>query len=340
MEKVFARINALDGAISSAPSDEKMEEIRKFSLQAAQWVEKEEDCTLEYKELCRRLEAVLQEFIENGFFAEATPIINVFSKINDGTLKKDDKIRDISIKILRNLASDNNFNLLFKEINTNDNNKKNDACQVFAGFGSIVINKLLDGLKKASDSKARVSILHIIEEMGPVAIPAIKASIDINAPWYYLRNMAYVLGRIGNEKSIEILKPLLQHKEKRVRKEAFKSVCQTGASMRGPLFLSVLPHVDKELRSDIIEMLGKIKYAEAVNDLQFMLKSKHSTMAKSDQISLQEEICKALGAIGSPTAIRILSEIVEAKSILGMGSYPKEVKNAAESALAYIRRKQ
>jgi|GEM_PF-478613 len=340
LEKVFARINALDGAISSAPSEEKMEEIRELSRQAAQWLEKEEDCTLEYKELCRRLETVLQEFIENGFFAEATPIINAFSKINDGTLKKDEKIRDISIKILRNLASDNNFNLLFKEINTNDNNKKNDACQVFAGFGSIVINKLLDGLKKASDSKARVSIIHIIEEMGPVAIPAIKASIDMNAPWYYVRNMAYVLGRIGNEKSIEILKPLLLHKEKRVRKEAFKSACQTGGSMRGPLLLSILPHVDKELRMDIIEMLGKIKYAEAVTDLQYMLKSKYNTMAKNDQISLQEEICKTLGAIGSSSAIKILSEIAEAKSILGMGSYPKEVKNAAERALAYIRRKQ
>lgn len=339
LEKVFARINALDGAISSIPSDEKMEEIRQFSLQASQWVEKEEDCTLEYKELCRRLEAVVQGFIDSGFFAEATPIIIAFSKINDGTLKKDEKIRDISIKILRNLASDNNFNTLFKEINTNEKNKKNEACQVFAGFGSIVINKLLDGLKKASDSKARISIIHIIEEMGSVAIPAIKASIDMNAPWYYLRNMAYVLGRIGNEKSIEILKPLLMHKEKRVRKEAFKSVCQSGGSMRGPLLVSVLSHVDKELRINVIEALGKIKYAEAVTDLQYMLKTKYSTMAKNDQISLQEEICNALGAIGSPDAVKILTEIVEAKSILGIGAHPKEVKYAAERALAYIKRR-
>jgi len=339
LEKVFTRINAMDGAIGAMPSEEKMAMINKLSIQAAEWVEREENCTLEYKELCRRLEALLQEFISNGFFAEATPIINAFSKINTGTLKKDDGVRDISIRILRNLASDNNFNILFKEINTGEKNKKNEACQVFAGFGSIVINKLLDGLKKASDSKARISIIHIIEEIGPVAIPAIKASIDMNAPWYYLRNMAYVLGRIGNEKSIDILKPLLLHKEKRVSKEAFKSVYQTGGNMRGSLLLSVLPHVDKELRINIIEMLGKIKCAEAVTDLQFMLKSKAGTMAKNDQISLQEEICNALGAIGSTEAIKILSEIAESKSILGMGAYSKEVKYAAERALAYIKKR-
>ncbi|PKN52725.1 MAG: hypothetical protein CVU55_05725 [Deltaproteobacteria bacterium HGW-Deltaproteobacteria-13] len=339
LEKVFNRMNALEGALESIPSEEKMEMIRKSSMQAARWVEKEEACTPEYKELCQRLETLLQEFINYGFFAEAASIINVFSKINDGALIKDDHVREVSSKVLRNLASDNNFNILFKEINDNGRNKQNEACQIFAGFGNVVIDKLLDGLRKATDSKARISIIHIIEEMGPAAIPAIKASIDMNAPWYYLRNMAYVLGRIGNEKNVDILKPLLLHQEKRVRKEAFKSIVQTGGKMRGSFFLSVLPHVDKELRINIVEMLGKIKCTEAVTDLQFMLKSKHDTMAKNDQVSLQEEICNALGAIGSPEAVKTLSEIAESKSILGIGSYPKEVKYAAERALAYIRRK-
>lgn len=339
LEKVFNRMNALEGALEAIPSEEKMEMIRKSSMQVVQWVEKEETCTPEYKELCERLEILLQEFISYGFFAEATSIINVFSKINDGTLKKNDKVQDVSLKILRSLASDNNFNILFKEINDNARNKQNEACQIFASFGNVVIDKLLDGLRKATDSKARISIIHIIEEMGPAAIPAIKASIDMNAQWYYLRNMAYVLGRIGNEKNIDILKPLLLHQEKRVRREAFKSIVQTGGKMRGSFFLSVLPHVDKELRISIVEMLGKIKCTEAVTDLQFMLKSKHDMMAKNDQISLQEEICNALGAIGSPQAIKTLAEVAESKSILGIGSYPKEVKYAAERALAYTKRK-
>jgi hypothetical protein len=339
MEKVFTRINALDGAIESIPSEEKMDMLRKLSIQSAEWIEKENAVTPEYKELCRRLEALLQEFISNGFFAEATPIINVFSKIYNGTVKKDDDIKDISLKVLRNLASTNNFNILFKEINTNKNDKKNEASQIFAGFGSLVIDKLLDSLKKDNDSKARISIIHIIEEMGPAAIPAIKASINMNTPWYYLRNMAYVLGRIGDESSVDVLKPLLLHKEKRVRKEAFKSIVQTGGNMRGPMLLSMLFLVDQELRVNIIEVLGKVKCREAVTDLHNILKS-NSTMAKNDDISLPEKICNALGAIGSPEAIKVLTAIAESKSILGIGSYPKEVKYAAERTLAYIKRKQ
>jgi hypothetical protein len=338
MEKVITRINALDGAIESIPSEEKMDMLRKVSIQSAEWIEKEDAVTSEYKELCRRLEALLQEFISNGFFAEAMPIINVFGKIYDGTLKKDDDIKEISLKVLRNLASTNNFNILFKEINTNEHNKKNEASQIFSGFGSLVIDKLLDSLRKDSDSKTRISIIHIIEEMGPAAIPAIKASINMNTPWYYLRNMAYVLGRIGNESSVDVLKPLLLHKEKRVGKEAFKSIVQTGGNMRGPMLLSMLFLVDQELRVNIIEALGKVKCKEAVTDLHNMLKSS-STMAKSD-ISLPEKICNALGAIGSPEAIKVLTVIAESKSILGIGSYSKEVKYAAERTLAYIKRKR
>ncbi len=339
LEKVFTRLNAMNGDLASLPSEEKMAEIIKLVAQVAEWLEKEETFTPEYKKLCERLETLLQDFIVHGYFAEAGTIINVFSKINNGTLKRDDKVRDVSLKIIKNLATDHNFNILFKEINTNERNKQNEACKIFAGFGNVVINKLLDGLKRATDSKARISILHVVEEMGDAAIPAVKATIDMSAPWYYLRNMAYLLGRIGNEKNIDVFEPLLLHKEKRVRMEAFKSIVQTGGNKRGALFLSILPQVDKELRINIIEMLGKIKYAEAVTDLQFMLKSKYSTLAKNDQIYLQEEICSALGAIGSPEAVKVLSEVAESKSILGIGTFSKEVKYAAERALSYIRKR-
>ncbi len=338
VEKVFIRLNAMDGAIESIPSAEKIEMISHLSLQAAQWLETETKFTPQFKETCLRLQKLLQDFIQNGFIAEANPIVNVFSRINEEKLIKDDKIRVLSLEVIKNLASDSNFNILFKEINTNEKNHQYEALKLFTGLGEVVLKKLLSVLKNASDSKVRISILHTIEAMGSAAIPAIKSSINMYEPWYYLRNLAYMLGRIGNDTSVDALKPLLLHKEKRVRMEAFKSINQTGGDKRGALLLSVLPEVDQDLRVNIIEILGKVKCKEAVTDLHDMLKSK-SSMSKEDLISMQEKICKALGSIGSPEAIKTLSEVVESKSILGIGSYPKEVKYAAERALEYIRKK-
>jgi HEAT repeat protein len=330
----------MDGAIASLPSEEQRDMVKRLSAHTAKWIEMGTTVTPVYKEICHRLQTLLQDFINHGYFAEANTIIDVFSKINNGTLKKDDKVREISLEVLRNLASENNIYSLFKEININDNDKKTtEACQILAGFGDLVINKLLNIVRDSNDSKERIRIIHIIEKIGHAAIPGIKASISINAPWYYLRNMAYILGLIGNETSADTLRTLLLNKDKRVRNEAFKSIGQTGGNKKGSVLLSVLPQADQELKVKIIEMIGKIRCTEAVTNLLDMLKNKH-LIAKDEQISLQEKICNALGSIGSPEAIKTLLEIAEAKSILGIGSYPKEVKAAAERALANIKRKQ
>jgi len=339
MMKALSRLGEMDGNIESANSREQKDIINKSSEPLIEWLKIVTFVTPDYKNICQNIEKLLQELIRQKFFAEAVPIMNVFSNINSGVLQKDDQVRDVSLEIFRNLASENNINILLKEHRTNENNKKLEAGQILAGFGNIIVNKLLDTIRDSSDSKERVRLIHMIEEIGQEAIPIIKERIHINAPWYFLRNLAYIMGRIGNESSIDMLQPLLLHKDKRVRMETFKSITQAGGNKKGPILLSVLPQADQDLRVNIVEVLGKIKSVEAVPELMTMLKDK-SSISKDHQISLQEKICNALGAIGSTKAIPLLSEITESKSFLGISSYPVEIKYAAKRALASIQRKQ
>lgn len=340
MTQVLKRLQEMKDGAEPFSSEEQTESIKKLSVSVIKWIETETAVTPDYIKKLDGIQKLVQEFISHGLLTEANSIIAVFSKINTGVLKKDEKIRAISLQVLRNLASESNINCLFKEININEKNKTTDAFQILSGFGDdFIINKLLDIVRYAKDSKERIRIIHIIQEMGQKTIPAIKESISIDAPWYFLRNMAYIIGRIGNEENADMLEPLLFHKDKRVRMESFKSIGQIGGGRRGSLLLSALPDVDYELKVNIIEMLGKIKCTEAVAALQDMLKSK-SSMSRDEQIALQEKICTALGFIGSPEAIPTLSEIAESKSFLGIGSYPVEVKYSAARALKSIQRKQ
>ena len=84
MEKVFTRMNAMDGAIESHPSAEQREMIKRLSVRAAEWIEMETTFTPAYKKICHRLQILLQDFITYEFFAEAYPIIDVFSKVKLG----------------------------------------------------------------------------------------------------------------------------------------------------------------------------------------------------------------------------------------------------------------
>ena len=79
--------------------------------------------------------------------------------------KKDDKMREVSLEVLQNLASENNINVLFKELSINEKNKI-EVCQILVEVVDIIMNKLLNSLRYTSDSKERISIIHIIEEGG------------------------------------------------------------------------------------------------------------------------------------------------------------------------------
>lgn len=329
--------NELAGAIESLPYDQQIKTINKLSGKLVEWIKRETTATPAYKKICNGMQKLFHNLINQERFDEAIPIIQVFDSINRGTLKKDDRIKAISSEVLFNMASEDNINILLREFDAGEQNKETEADKILGGFGDIILNKLLDIVKDVKDSKERVRIIHLIEEMGQKAIPGIKDRIsNINAPWYYLRNLAYILGHIGNETNVQILQPLLLHKNERVRMEALKSISQTGGDQRGPLLLSVLPQADDQLRINIIEMLGKAKFAQAVPQLLDILKNK-SLMTN---IPLQEKVCNALGTIGASEAIPALSEIAESKSFLGIRSYPVEVKYAAKRALASIKRKQ
>ncbi|MFA5324434.1 MAG: HEAT repeat domain-containing protein [Smithella sp.] len=342
-ENADIRIQAsteLTTIIEPLAPDEQINLLKRISGKLAEWIKRETLVTPAYKKICDSLQMLLQNLILQEQFAEAIPILDVFSDIHTGLIEKENNVREVSRKVLEELASQDNIQILFRELNANDKHKENEATHILAKFDDMILNKLLDMVKDITDSNERVRVIHLIRRLGHRAIPSIQERIsDINAPWYYLRNLAYILGHIGNEESTYILQPLLLHKNDKVRMEALKSIVQTGRNQRGPLLLSVLPQAEKELKLNIIETLGKIRCIEAVPNLLDMLKNK-SSLSKEEQISLQQNICNALGAIGSPETINTLSEIAESKSFLGLRSYPLEVKYAAKRALASIARKQ
>lgn len=339
MMNALNRLEQMNGNVESFSSQAQRDQIRKLSGTVIEWITAESATTPYYKKICQSTQKLVGGLIKHKLFSDAIPIMDVFIKIHNGTLVKDDQTKAISQEMLRHLASEDNINILFHAFQTNENNQKNEAGQILAGFGNIIVNKLLDVIRDSSDSKERVRMIHLIEEMGQKAIAVISERVHMDAPWYFLRNLAYILGRIGNETSADILRPFLLYKDKRVRMEALKSIIQTGGNQKGSILLSVLPQADQDFRINIIETLGKIKYAEAVPELLDMLKSKTS-MDKAKQIAFHEKICDALGAIGSTKAIPVLSEITESKSFLGISSYPVETKYAAKRALTSIQRKQ
>jgi hypothetical protein len=313
--------------------------IERLSTRLIEWIKIESIATLAYKKICNNLKDLIRDFIREGRFAEAIPILDVFSNINTGILKKNDKAHEISSNIISALASEEHLAILFKAFNTNSPNKQIESGGVLVRLGDGAMNRLLDILRDKGDSDDRVRIMKLFIGIERRAVPVIRDRINKTAPWYYLRNLAYILGQIGNESSASALKPLLLHENKQLRMEALKGVYRTGGKLRGAILLSVLPLADDQFKLNIIETLGNAKCADAVSELLYLLKERR-LVAPSLRADREERICAALGSIGSPEALPALSKIAKSTSFFRIRPYAAKVKIAAGLAVVSIRKKQ
>lgn len=331
---------ALADVLDSLPADRRTKLIERLSARLTGWIKSETLSSAAYKKICENLKDLIQNFIQERRFAEALPILDIFSKISTGLIEKNDKAHEISLNIIRSLASENNISTLLKIFNRNTNNPEtqHEAGSVLVRLGDTAMNRLLDILQAKTDSDERVRIMKLFMGLGSRAIPAVRERLMKPAPWYYLRNMAYILGHVGNEASAEALKPLLTNENKQLRNEALKSIYKTGGSKRGALLLDTLTQVDDQFKIEIIEALGNSKSAEAVPELIKMLEDRDSVDA-SLRDELEEKICVALGSIGSPEALPLLKKISGATFSLGLSRYSKKAKLAAGIAVISISNK-
>jgi HEAT repeat protein len=325
--------------IEQIPAEQKTELIANINDKLIDWVKLETLATPAYEKICSILQSVAQDAIRQRQFARAIPILNVFNDIRSDALDKNDTIHEISKDFIRVLATEEQLAFLFSEFNVSEHEKQLEVGEILVRLGDVALNRLLDILRETKDSDERVRIMRMIIGIGPITIPLIRERINKSVSWFYLRNLAYILGHIGNEASAIALKPLLLHENSKVRQEALKSIYRKGGDQRSKVLLSVLPDAADEFKINIVETLGNMKSADAVADLLDMLKTK-PVRSKSLLSSLEEKICIALGSIRSPEAIPALTEIAESKSFLRIRSYPANVRNAATNAVNSIRKKQ
>jgi len=320
------------------PGERKNEIVEKLSGKLIEWLKSENIFSSDYQRICVIVKNVTQDYIAQKHFSEAVPYLDAFNAVARDTAGKPNTAKYVSVEIIDQLACTENIVILLTEIDSPDKQKQEDTGRLFAALGNTAVDDLLDQLQNTNNSDDRVRMMHLIASARERSLPLVAGRIKKDAPWYYLRNLAYLLGQIGNEESARSLAPLLSHGNDKLRQEALKSIYRIGGNSRGKLLLPALPLANDEFKSGIVEVLGQSKAAEAVSDLIDLLRNR-PMIASATRTNLEEKICVALGAIGSPDAIPALSEVAETKSFLGLRSYPDKVKAAAARSLTTLRRK-
>jgi hypothetical protein len=309
--------------------------LTRYQAPVLTWITSETVPTTAFRTICVQLKDLTQSRIRTQRFADSLPILETFRFIASRPVEKDDPIQSAASDTLREIASADIQDIFLEEFRFDKTGQRNEAGRSLVMTAQYSINPLLDLLQGSETSSERGLILNLIPEIGPAAAPAVIERIKEDAPWYYLRNLVRLLGRVGSEGHAKILAPLMVHDDLRVQREAFKSINNIGGTCKGEILLNALSRCDDQLKVSVVTTLGSLKYRDAVKPLVELFKSKLN-LSEEMKVDLKEKICLALGNIGDREALPFLTEVSKQSGIFGFKSHNPKVKTAAGRAAGML----
>ncbi|GAB4240278.1 MAG: hypothetical protein OHK0028_18350 [Deltaproteobacteria bacterium] len=147
--------------------------------------------------------------------------------------------------------------------------------ELLVRYGSLSATALLRRLLVEPDKAMRKTVLSLLVRIGAPAVPFITGNLGEN-PWFFLRNLCYILGEIGEPSTVPGLIRMLFHKEQRVRREAIlalgkiRSADPDAVSALGRILLTESffgASKEEPVRIDAASALSRIGGVEALSYL-------------------------------------------------------------------------
>lgn len=290
-------------------------------------LEKEQD---PYKDVINYFNKILDAFLTLGEFQKAGDLLKRFYIILK-TYYLNEWQKEMIQKFILGAGESQRVELIGKILEREEGIRLEEVSNFLVLLQRNSIQPLIKLLGELQNSKTRRVVCDSLSEIGKNAIEIIVPFID-DKRWYLVRNIAYILGRIGKEQAFPYLQKLFNHNEIRVRREAIQALGLIGGPKAVGLLIRALTDIDARIRAMAAINLGKIGKTSGLASLLELVQSKD--FSKKDPTEIKA-FFDAIGMIGSNEATPVLQEILERKSLFGRGK-PDGMRNGAANALAMI----
>ncbi|MBS3757699.1 MAG: HEAT repeat domain-containing protein [Desulfobacterales bacterium] len=324
-------ITEMDGSLAS---NDRLAERIEWSKKLSEWVKQEAEITEAFKTITRQLQGVSETLIREDESDAAAHILEAYQLLETGNLTNDQAIQALAANMLQNLATDDILDALLKD--KSGEGEKPDEADIYSLviLGTTTVERLLDRLRDSHNRSERNRIVQVVTQIGDPALSPVVERLNQEGPWYYLRNLLLLLGRIGNSGHIEILERFLKFDDFRVQREAVLAIQNIGGEKAGQKLLNRLDQVSDELKPVVITVLGLMKYRKSLPYLIMSLENRSLGDTKESKAEINIKICEALAQMKDANAVPVLEKIVRTKGFLGIKSHEPRLRTAATKALA------
>jgi len=283
-----------------------------------------------YQNAVNILNKILDALLTLGEFQKASDLLKRFYK----TLKTSELLdwqAEIMRKFIFEAGEEERIERIGKVLEREETIRLEDVTSYLTLLQRNSVKPLIKLLAERKKSKTRRVICDALSEIGRNSIELFTPFMD-DPRWFLVRNITYILGRIGKEESLPYIQKAFNHAEVRVRREALQALGLIGAPKAVGLLVKALTDEDARIRSMAAINLGKggkkaglVPLLEVVQSKEFQKRESSETKAFFD----------AIGMSGSNESILVLRQLLERKSWFGRGK-TDEIRIGAANALAMI----
>jgi len=193
------------------------------------------------------------------------------------------------------------------------------------------IPPLISVLENLTIARIRGMLCDILAEIGKSAYEKFLPSLR-HSQWFVVRNIAYILGRVGNPRAVPNMAAAFAHKDYRVRREIAHALGMIGGHDAVNLLIKAMGDEHLEVRCNAVTGLGMIHTPPALDALLHGLRDR--ALRGKDDAEIRAYF-DAVGHSQAEEAIATLRELLERHNWFG-GGKAEEYRHHAARILAVI----
>jgi hypothetical protein len=272
---------------------------------------------------------IIESLLSKGDFTQASQILRrLYIFLNSENLEEWQS--DLIKKAIIEAGESSKIEIIGNILKINEFSDIKGALDYFLLLQRNSIPHLCELLGNLSSSKPRRIICDALSKVGKNSIELMTPFLGDNR-WYLVRNIVYILGRIGRKEAVPFIEKPLRHGDMRVRREALQALGLIGGSEAMQHMIQSLEDRDIKIRGIAALNLGRMG-EEALGPLMERMGSKEFYKRNLEEI---KAYFKAVGMIRSDHAIPLMYSLLERRKWFGRAK-ADEIRASAIETLVRI----
>lgn len=287
--------------------------------------------TADFKALLDNLDSALNYLIYNGGFAMASNILARFRELTGRTEQfTPSEIERIKASIVK-AGGEQRIRSIAEVLNSGKEINTDDFRRYISLLDRSAILPLSNLMGEVQEIKYRKVMIDALVVLGRDNIDVLAAGLK-DKRWFVVRNVAAILGRIGDKAALEHLKQAMNHPEPRVRREIIRSLGLVGGPKAGELLLQAIEDPDPQIRVAALRYLPAVPSSTVLDSLVEVI-----TRPDFGSRALTEKrvIFEVLAEIGQDSALPFMLKLFRKKVLFG-GAKNEETRISAAYGLGNI----